>query len=40
MGNEISYDKQNNFKLNLFTDEKKYSEEELCQYLSDWFSNN
>lgn len=40
MGNEISYDKQNNFKLNLFTDEKKYSEEELCQYLSDWFSSN
>ena len=38
MGNEISYDKQNNFKLNIFTDQKKYDEDELCNYLISWFS--
>lgn len=38
MGDVISYDKQNNFKLDIFKNEKKYSEEELCVYLIKWFN--
>ncbi|MBQ1181455.1 MAG: hypothetical protein IIX63_04980, partial [Treponema sp.] len=38
MGNEISYDKQNNFKLNIFKEQKKYNEDELCNYLISWFN--
>ena len=38
MGSSISYNKQNNFKLDIFQKEKRYDETELCQYLIDWFS--
>lgn len=37
MGNEISYEKQNNFKLTIFSKEKKYNEDEVCNYLKKWF---
>lgn len=37
MGDEISYDKQNNFKLTIFENERKYSKNELVDYLVDWF---
>lgn len=40
MGNGISYNKQNNFRLDIFKEEKRYDENELCQYLIDWFSVN
>jgi len=38
MGNGISDNKQNNFRLDIFKEEKRYDENELCQYLIDWFS--
>ncbi len=37
MGDKISYDKQNNFRLNIFSEQKKYNEDELYEYLIDWF---
>jgi len=38
MGDSVSYDKQNNFRLTLFKKERKFSEQELCDYLINWFS--
>lgn len=40
MGDKISYEKHNNFKLSLFSEQKKYNEKELCDYLTEWFYSN